>query len=491
MRKTYLLLLFFCFSVANLALAQQKTPVKKVNPPKIKPPKIYNVPPPPPVPKRMEVTTVNPPAPDVSYGPTIMADPSISKFEKSLICQDCDTLRLESNKPSIVIYDVKWMANTESRTFRNQPTEKDLTNDYYALKGLSKREWDELRKNFPEGDFTYHYVYRSTFITTPNKKQQTLSLLNRGTRHEGFLYWSGKEADSLVIKKDMARLTETVAKARGEKKTSSYYANFAKDSTAVVKFQQSKNPSPNFVANMNVLLQQEIFDEMILPVQFFNFDKVSKITIQSAKEANKQIVFKLNKEGQFIQLNERADSTIITYKDNLPSQAVDRYKNPINFFYQGDTVIIKEKQYLKVNKMVDRMFFEVKRFNISKENYADMTLDNGSDIKLSKNSNFCVTEYQDERDLATKTCYSNTNWTLPLTLTNTRSFGNGSNKSEVTYKINDEKNLVLEDLNERKSTKREYVITNGKPTSLKASTKRGNEEYGEAYVLNITYEYFK
>ena len=490
MKKTYLLLLFFCLSVANVALAQQKTPVKKSNPPKIKPPKIYNVPPPPPVPKQTEVKTVNPPTPDVSYGPTIMADPSVSKFEKSMICQDCDTLTLDANKPNIVIYDVKWMADRQSRTFRKQPTEKDLTNNYFALQGLGKREWEELRKNFPEGDFSYHYVYRSTLITIPNKKQ-ILSLLDRGERHEGFLYWSGKENDSIVSKKDMARLTETVASARGEKKTSSYYANFAKDSIAVVKFQQTKNPSPNFAGNMNVLLQQEIFDETILPVQFFNFDKVSKITIQSAKEANKQVVFKLNNKGQFVQLKERSDSTVITYKDNLPYQAIDRYKNTINFCYQGDTVIIKEKQYLKVNKMVDRMFFEVKRFNISKENYANMTLNNGADIKLSKNSNFCVTEYQDERDLALKTCYSNTNWELPLTLTNTRSYENESNKSEITYKLNDEKNLVLEEINSRKSTKLEYVITNGKPISIKSFSKRDNDEYGEAYVLNIIYEYFK
>ena len=493
MKKVYLLLFLFCCAATNISIAQQKPVVKKPTvkkpvPFKAKPPKIYV---PPPV-KQTEIVIDGPPfAPSKSYGPTIMEDPSTSRFNKNSICTDCDTLRLEVDKPTIVIYDVKWMADSQSKTYRKQPTENDLTQDYFALSGINKREWDELRKNFPEGDFIYHHVYRNTFITTPNKKNQTLSLLDRQKRHEGFMYWSGKENDSTLNKKSMTRLTEAVANARGEQKISSYYSSFAKDSTNIEQLQQTKNPSINFVANMNTLLQKEIFDEMILPIHLFNMEKVSKITIQSVKEENKLIIFKLNGKGQLIQLVEGGDSTTITYKDNLPSQAIDRYKNPIKFYYQGDSVIIKEKNYLKVSKLVDKMFFGIKTYNIEKENYANMTLDNDFEIKLSKNSNFCINEFADARDFASKTCYSNTTWQLPLVITSSNSQGSRNNKSELTYKLNEANNLVLENVNEYKSNKREYVIANGKPTSIKSFGKRDGEEYGEPYVLNISYEYFK
>lgn len=493
MKKVYLLLFLLCCVTTNIAIAQQKPVVKKpvVKKPvpfKAKPPKIYI---PPPV-KQVETITVGPPsAPSMGYGPTVMEDPSTSRFNKNSVCTDCDTLKLEVNKPTIVIYDVKWMADSQSKTYRKQPTEKDLTQDYYALSGINKREWDELRRNFPEGDFIYHHVYRNTFITTPNKKNQTLSLLDRQNRHEGFIYWSGKENDSTLNKKSMTRLTEAVANARGEQKISSYYSSFAKDSTNIERLQQTKKPSINFVANMNTLLQKEIFDETILPLQLFNMDKVSKITIQSIKEQNKMVIFKFNNKGQLMQLAERRDTTTITYKDNLPLQAVDRYKNPIKFYYKGDSVIIKEKNYLKVNKLVDKMFFNIKTYNIGKEHYANMTLDNDFDIKLSKNSNFCINEFADARDFASKTCYSNTDWKLPLTITSSNSQGSRDYKSELTYKINEANNLVLENVNEYKSSKREYVITDGKPTSIKSFTKRGDEQYGEPYILNISYEYFK
>jgi len=120
-----------------------------------------------------------------------------------------------------------------------------------------------------------------------------------------------------------------------------------------------------------------------------------------------------------------------------------------------------------------------------------MTLDNDFEVKLSKNSNLCINEYADVRDFASKTCYSNTTWQLPLVITSSKYQGSRDYKSELTYKINEANNLVLEDVNEYKSSKREYVIADGKPISIKSFSKRGSEDYGEPYVLNITYEYFK
>ncbi|RZL40602.1 MAG: hypothetical protein EOP00_26455 [Pedobacter sp.] len=490
MKKIYVIFLVFCFASNSIALAQQKTPVKKATPTKIKPPKKLVVPPP--IVDKPTKVVEAPPPPSMGMGMVMapMESNETRNFNKNKVCQDCDTLVLKTDKPSIIIYDVKWMANSESKTFREQPTEKDLTNDYFELGGLNKREWDELRKNFPESDFSYHYVYRNTFIKTPNQKQQTVNLLDRTDRHEGFLYWSGKVNDSTINRKTMSRLTELIASSRNEKKTSSYATAFEKDSISIAKFQVSKDPSANLAGNMNKLIQDEVFEEKILPLHLFNFEKVKKVMLQPATDPTKKVSFVFNNHGQLVKFKERSDSTIISYKDGLPSSAVSRYNN-MNFYYRGDTVIIKKKNDIYIYKLVDKMFFEVKRFDIEQKNYNEMTLNDGSEIKLSKGDKFCVTKYIDARDIVVKDCYSNTNWQLPLNILHSSSVGNRNNKAERRYFLNEEKNVMVEDANNYKSTKVEYVLADGKPANLKISVKRGEEEYRDGNKLIVSYEYFK
>lgn len=486
--KKYLLLFLLLSVFTNLAIAQKKT-AKKSIPSKVQPPKIKRFTPPKIV--RPEPEPQSEPLISEEMGnnavPTVMESSEATKFRKERICTTCDTLKLESNKAHIIIYDVKWMADTESRIYRKQPTKNDLNNSYYALSGQNKREWDELQRNFPEDKFTYHHVFRNTYIEIPNKKHQILNLLDRQERHEGFVYWSGKENDSTVNRKKMVLLTEAVAKETAENKTSAYYKDFLRDSLAIANFQKTTHPASQLMANMNVLLQNEIFGETVIPFQFLDVNKLSRITVQSEADQEKQIILKLNNKGQLTQTIEgKRDSTSITYQNNLPL-VVKKRDQVINFYYHGDTVIIKDRNYLKVNKLVGKIFFEVQKYRIEKDNYADMTLDKGYETKLiNNNTNTCIKEVAKDGH-SSQVCYSNTNWELPLTVET-----NSNDRIETkTYIKNAENSLVIENLNGYKSTRYDYVLSEGKMTTLKSSFKRNEGPYSDPYLLSISYEYFK
>ncbi|RZK21471.1 MAG: hypothetical protein EOO86_00905 [Pedobacter sp.] len=177
-------------------VSAQKKVVKKTP---VKPVKKYVGPPPPVIKPIEKIVTIEAMGSNYGASPMISVSPQEAKYEREKICTDCDTLVLETGKPHIVIYDVKWMSDRESRTYRKQPTEDDLNKDYYGMRGLVKREWDELQSNFPASDINYHHVYRNTYVKVPNIAKQDLSLLDRQERHEGFLYWNGKPALNKIV----------------------------------------------------------------------------------------------------------------------------------------------------------------------------------------------------------------------------------------------------------------------------------------------------
>lgn len=456
-----------------------KKPIIKFKPPIIKKDHyVYDAPPP----RYSEGVSISTP-------PMVMESAEATKYRKERICSTCDTLKLEPNVRHIIIYDVKWMSNSESRTYFDQPTQSDLSNDHYALSGLDKREWDELQRNFPETEYKYHYIFRNTIIETPNAKKQTLNLLDRQERHEGFLYWSGNENDSTVNQTKMARLTELIAQKVGEKKISSYYEKFKKDSLAVELYQRSFNPSEKLKENMNLLLQKELFGETVIPFQFITLNAVSKITVQSVLQADKKITFNLNRDAQITKIFDgRRDSTVITYKNNLPDVAV-RQSQTFKFYYQGDKVIMKEKNYVSVFKLVGKVFFDVERYRIEAKDYEDMLIKQGNSKLINEK---CLEETDElTQNFTGSACYNNTAWQLPVSIVNKGMLYKKVIETTTSYTKNDSNTIVVETINPYRSRKFEYIIHDTKFTALNSFSKKEGKEYGEPYVLEISYEYFK
>ncbi|TDG36454.1 hypothetical protein EZJ43_08015 [Pedobacter changchengzhani] len=477
MKKILFFIFMICLGLTINVDAQKIKPIKKA-PPKIKIVAPEEAPLPPPPPKKLLAN------------PIIMESQEATNFRKQRFCSDCDTLILAPEKKHILIYDVKWMANSEAQTYKKQPTESDLKKDYYALKEENKREWDELQQNFSPQEYIYHYIYRNTYIEIPNKQHQILNLLDRKVRHEGFLFWTGKELDSIITRKNMSLLTEVVSEQTGQHKKSSYYKKFVTDSLTIVNLQKTSNPSANLSANMNTILMREAFGSNILPLQFFNLSKVSKVTLSAKTKGGDMLVLNLNKNGQLTEVIDKHNGIVITYKDNLPILAKSPAKT-LNFYYRNDTLIIKGENYLKVNKLIGNVFFNVKNFRTEERDYSNLTLEDGLEIQLTNDGgNTCLSQANTSEGSATKQCYSNTRWQLPLTITNVSAGERYDFTSTASYSENDNI-LVVEDLNKAKSTKIQYGLVDGKPTTITSAFKRGEAEYSEPFLVNVNYEYYK
>lgn len=478
-----ILLLFFILISLTSSVSAQKQPAKKNTqkrhlPPPIKPPSsaTNNIPPP-----------LSPGNSGIG-APMISEPPSKKKFDSEKICITCDTLVLEAGKPHIIIYDVKWLADIEGQTYLKQPTESDLSTSYYEMKGDVKREWEELKRNFPENKFSYHHVYRSTFIKTQNRASENVSLLNRQDRHEGFVYWSGDAKDKIVATNQMVRLTEKVAKERGENKNSSYYPEFKKDSIAVQKLQKTSNPDKNIQPNMNSLLQEVVMHEFLLPFAFLNLKNVSEITVASATEPEKTFVYKFNKNGQLLEINSKYENGVIAYKDNLPLSVSKSGEVREQFYYQGAIVAIKDPQRIIAKKLIGDVFFDELLFEIQPRNYEAVNLK--SHLKreiITVNGETCeqTTTISDGR-MRTE-CYSNTAWKLPLKITHVY---NGESTLE-TYSNVETGTLLIETANASKSRKLEYKMKDGVVSQIIHTEKRGDVMKGTPYILNVKTAYFK
>ncbi len=503
MRNRLLIILLFCFGMTCTINAQQKKPVKKATPKTEKSPKKLPPPPPPPPrpipPPRRQVP---PPPPKMSelegknpsqeaMSPMIMESSESAKFRREKICTDCDTLKIEKNKKHIIIYDVYTRVDYDSRAYRKQPTQADLDKGNYMLKGVKKREWDELRKNFSPKDYTYHHVYRNTYIQVENDKKQVLNLLDRSNSELGFVYWSGKPAEDIFENKRMALLTEFLSSKIGLNKKSAYYSQFVKDSLAIEHFQKPGIPSSMIAENINTSLIDKIFGEPVFPTQFFNLKKVETMNMQSAAAGqNKKISLRFDKIGHLTKVIERNDTTVISYKNGLPSTIKER-NNDMELLYRGDTLVVKEQNYLTIYKLINKTFFEIRKYNIGKADYDRVLLSGAfANSVVEKTGSVCSKKEEIDGERIIEECYSNTDWKLPLTI-QYKSYVAGRNSKNETVFRKEGNALVVENINEYKSIKVEYGLVEGKPASIKSSFKRGGDDYSEPFELKVSYTYFK
>lgn len=424
--------------------------------------------------------------------PNVIADPKQIQFDREKECSDCDTLVLEPGKPHIIIYDVKWMSNQEDRSYRPQPTAASLQNDFYAMRGLVKREWEALHHHYPEPEFTYHHIYRNTFIKIRNKANTSYSLLNRQERHEGLLYWSGQVNDVPLLKKEMVKTTEAIAHARGVQKESAYYKSFQQDSLKVSALRQTRTASPGMRPAMNTYLSDKLFGETVLPLQLFDLKNVKTMTLQSEKRKEKTIRLTFNKQQQLISSHESSDkeATRIEYaKDGLPLRIINENNTVTHLYYNNDTLIVASDALLYLYQLKGRVFFTIGFYNISPSDYNAMNLAGKGDFKLSEKAGGSgATGTEVTSNGRSSTTYSNTTWQLPLTI----SYNLGGTIGQKQVSQPDDHTLNIEAVTDYKSMRAEFKLQNGRPVQLSVFIKRqGDEAYKDGNVQLFSYEYFK
>lgn len=433
-----------------------------------------------------------PPANNATYSPNVMADPQQIQFDREKDCSDCDTLVLEPGKPHIIIYDIKWMSNQEDRSYRPQPTAASLQNDFYAMRGLVKREWEELHHHYPEQEFTYHHIYRNTFIKIRNKANTSYSLLDRQERHEGLLYWSGQPNDTPLLKKEMVKTTEAIAHTRGVQKESAYYKSFQQDSLKVSALRQTRTASQGMRQAMNTYLSDKLFGETVLPLQLFDLKNVKTITVQSEKQKEKTIRLTFNEQQQLIRSHESSDkeATRIEYaKNGLPARIINENNTVTHLYYHNDTLIVASDALLYLYQLKGGVFFTTGYYNISTSDYNAMNLGGNGDFKLSeKAGGSSITATETTPNGRSVTTYSNTSWQLPLTISYNLDGVFGQKK--VTQA--DAHTLTIEAATDYKTMLAEFNMQNGRPAQLSILVKRqGDEAYKNGGVQLFSYEYFK
>jgi len=474
-----LLAVFLCVTTVSaqkktIKKSTSKTAINKIPPP----PKVINT--------DSEIIYLDN-VPDYKNAPPPMmyVSPEEKKFNSERICTNCDTLVLESGKPHIVVYDVKYMADSQTKKYLSQPTESDFQNSYYSFSEFVKREWNELHRNFYENDVKHHNVYRNTFIKIQNSNQETINLLDRQDQHKGYLYWSGKPTDKIFNDKEMALTTEKISKLRGDRKTSSYYAAFKKDSLAVESKIKTTFANENVLKNINTLLIKEVIDDYTLPIQFLNLKDVKSITLSNGSE--KVVRFNFNTSGQLESFkNDRDKMVKINYVNNLPISITEEGRADKNLYFQNNSVTIKNSYDMETYELSGKIFLVKDRFVIDEINYENKDINSKTVYKItSKNSETCEERIYNESNDRYTTCYSNNLWQLPLTITNRFP------KGERIYKfyLNEDDKLIAEALNEYKTERIIYKIENKILKSVQFYQERDNEgKYGDEIMVD--YEFF-
>ncbi|WP_231424651.1 hypothetical protein [Pedobacter sp. Leaf250] len=315
--------------------------------------------------------------------------------------------------------------------------------------------------------------------------KQNLSLLNRQERHEGYLYWNGKPDSRIIQGTKMAMLTEKIAKALGATKTSSYYASFKKDSLTVEKLMQTTRADETIQPNMNGFLQKEILGEYILPFQFMDLKNVSSITLKP--NGKEELTFKFNKSGQLVEyIDGKDEHQIITYKDNLPLNISRDGKLKIHLFYQGNVVSVKDDYSLESYELIGKLFLESARYSIEKSDYEELKIKGEREYKIFQRNGQTCLDYSSE-DKAASICYSNNQWILPITMTETY----GGDSQTKTLSINAAGALEVENANKYKSSKMIYKLENGIIKTFHSTQKRGENEYAEPKAIQVIYTFFK
>lgn len=439
-------------------------------------------------PTKKEVTETTKTTKEQNSPPPIMSvSPAEKKYENEKMCMNCDTLVLEAGKPHIIIYDIQKMSSWESRIYREQPDKNSsYDKEYYTLKDLVKREWEELHQNFPEREVTYHHVFRNTLIKTQNSAKENVNFLNRQEHHEGFIYWSGKPNDKILQSKKMVFATEQISKIRGDRKTSSYYQNFKKDSLLIENLMKTTIADENIKNNINLFLQKEVINEQTLPFQLMDLKNVKTIYFETSP--NKKATFTFNTSGQLTDFNNHRNEIYkFIYKNNLPITILKNNQAHTELAFQGNNISVKNNQIFKTFQLSGKLFLSTNQFYTEKENYEMMNLKSPVHWEIKTESNqiceyFSRSDSQDESTI----CYSNNEYHLPLTVT--YHFKNPSFERSVTTvsTMNENGEFIVEVKSEGQSATYRYKLEKG---ILKNFQYSSDDENLSATL--IKYEFYK
>ncbi|RAJ31069.1 hypothetical protein [Pedobacter cryoconitis] len=291
------------------------------------------------------------------------------------ICTSCDTIVLKAGKPTILLYNIRRFYSLADEVYRvMQLKEADLNADEnlrYQMTSspYAKREWDELKKHYPENQFNYSYVYRPAYIKKQDNTIESVNLLNLNEQHEGLIYWSGKSKDKLLTSHNMHKFTEIIAAQRKEKFRSAYVVKYEQDSAQVARYKTIFKPTKATAVQATNLSFELAYTDRFLPMQFFDFKGVKKVNISIPHSNFKDEEIEFNAQGQWTNYRTTRNNVSLSYKDGAPFKMVSTAIQPqLEFHYSGDTVLVLNDQRIDQYLLAGEILFKTKTYLIAEVN---------------------------------------------------------------------------------------------------------------------------
>jgi hypothetical protein len=442
------------------------------------------------------------------------------------ICTSCDTIVLKTGKPTILLYNIRRFYSLADEVYRvMQLKETDLTtsdeNMRYQMSSspYAQREWNELKKHYPAAQFDYKYLFRPTYIKKHNNAIEDINLLNLNEQHEGIIYWSGKPKDKLMNINTMHKITEIVAAQRREKFRSAYVVKYEKDSAQVARYKTIFRPAKITAVQATNLAFELAYTDRFLPVQFFDFKGVKKVSIKIPHSSFKDVEIEFNAQGQWTDYRTTSNNVSLSYKDGAPFKMVSSAIQPqLEFHYSGDTVLVTDDQRIDEYLLKGEMLFKTKTYLKAEVNpiSKDLIIFNKSIVNEPNKGIRLVSQlkelHEDLLGFLSTTAnqegvepvliqVSKTKWELPIS-TESEFFNEGIGKNDIlieTYALNAEGLLVSEKTVGSSRQQVIFKLENGLP-SRSVTVGQKLSEAGKQTILEsvpgtemmkFSYEYYQ
>lgn len=247
-------------------------------------------------------------------------------------------------------------------------------------------------------------------------------------------------------------------------------------------------------------------ERFVFPIQFFKLNKVKKILASNIKDPDNDFILEFNHKGQWIGLGTKGENLLVKYKNDMPADFTNNYGRMLDFYYSGDTAVVKIENRIWQYILVGNMFLDTKSYPYEKDMPSLIresgTGINSKTIRKTGKDREVVSEPVDlkETDFLPRLIktYSNTNWILPLSIDYDDHAYKGrtdmGNVERARYFYDKAGNLIVNISENGLTTNRVFKMKNGLPMSMTTRwigrQMKGTPE-AKPEITRFSYTYFQ
>ncbi|MBB6270973.1 hypothetical protein HDF26_001400 [Pedobacter cryoconitis] len=247
-------------------------------------------------------------------------------------------------------------------------------------------------------------------------------------------------------------------------------------------------------------------DRCIFPMQFFKLNNVKRIVSHNPEDPDNEFILEFNTKGQWISLETKGDNLRVKYINNAPVDFTNNQGKMLDFYYSGDTAVVKIEEKIWQYTLVGQMFLDTKSYPYEKGMVSIFQPSeisfNHKKIRKTGINQQIISEPADlkENDYLPRliTTYSHTSWDLPLSIAENdyayKDRNDIGNVKRTKYFDDTQGNLVMDVSENGFTTNHVFKMKNGLPVTLTTRWK-GRQMKGAAEakpeITNFSYTFFR